>query len=263
MFDAKLETENIVNWIRDYYKNNKATGCVIGVSGGKDSAVVSALMCKALGPENVVGLTLPCHSKDKDAAGAKIVAEKFGFELINLDLTSTFDAFTANDYFVNLLKEDDAQKKFENSNINLKPRLRMAACYYMTALLSATRGGLWLTTANSNACEKFVGYYTRGGDEIGDLFPLVNLTVPEVIKVGEYLDVPREVLYRAPDDGISGKTDEEKMGISYLDVHKIIRGEEGVSKESYDKIMAKHKANLFKLTKPNVKPLTVSSCIED
>lgn len=263
MFDAKLETENIVNWIRKYYEENKATGCVLGVSGGKDSAVVAALMCKALGSENVVGLTLPCHSKEQDRKGAEIIANHYGFELINLDLTSTFEAFVSNEYFVNLPDEVYLKHQFENSDINLKPRLRMAACYYMTALLSAMRGGLWLTTANSNACEKFVGYYTRGGDEIGDLYPLVNLTVPEVIKIGEYLDVPREVLYRAPDDGLSGKTDEEKMGISYNDVHKIIRGEDGVSKEAYEKIMRKHKANLFKLNRPNVKQVTVKSVIEE
>lgn len=257
MFDAKLETENIVNWIRKYYRDNHATGCVLGVSGGKDSAVVAALMCKALGPENVVGLTLPCFSKQKDADGAKIVADKYGFELINLDLSSTFDAFTSNEYFLNQPDEVYLKGKFENSDINLKPRLRMAACYYMTAFLSATRGGLWLTTSNSNACETYVGYFTRGGDEIGDIYPLLNLTVQEVIAVGEVLGVPPEVLYRAPDDGLSGMTDEEKLGFSYADVHHILRGDGEVSPETFEKIQKKHNQNQFKFTKPNVKPVTV------
>ena len=253
MFDAVKEKDNIVNWIRQYYKDNGATGVVIGLSGGKDSAVVSALFCEAIGPENVVGLTLPCHSKDKDAAGAKLVADHFGFELLNIDLTTVYDDFVGQIAKTGEYKEEDKS----NSNINVKPRLRMAACYYMTQLLSASRGGLWLTTANSNACEKYVGYYTRGGDEVGDLYPIVNLTVKEVIAVGEILGVPEPVLHRAPDDGLSGMTDEEKMGISYEDVHKVIRGEEGVSPEAYEKIQKKHNANLYKLTKPNVLPVTV------
>ena len=253
MFDAKKEKDNIVNWIKEYCKSNGVTGIVIGVSGGKDSGVVAALCCEALGPENVVGLTLPCHSKQKDADGAKLVAEKYGFELKNIDLTKSFDQFKYDADPDGLYKEENKK----NSDINLKPRLRMAACYYMTALLSAERGGLWITTANSNACEKYVGYYTRGGDEIGDIYPLVNLTVKEVIEIGEVLEVPEKVLYRAPDDGLSGQTDEEKLGISYLDVHRILRGETGVEKQNYEKIERLHERNLFKLNKPNVKPVTV------
>ena len=63
MFDAKKETQKIVEFIRDYYKKNNLGGAVLGISGGKDSAVVAALLVEALGKENVLGLTLPCHSK--------------------------------------------------------------------------------------------------------------------------------------------------------------------------------------------------------
>ena len=56
-FDVKKETENVINFIRDYYKKYNLGGAVLGISGGKDSAVVAALFVKALGSENVVGLT--------------------------------------------------------------------------------------------------------------------------------------------------------------------------------------------------------------
>ena len=142
MFDAKIEKDKIVKFIRDYFNKNNLGGVVIGISGGKDSGVVAGLFTEALGPENVLGVTLPCHSKEQDRKGAEIIANHYGFELINLDLTSTFEAFVSNEYFVNLPDEVYLKHQFENSDINLKPRLRMAACYYMTALLSAMRGGL-------------------------------------------------------------------------------------------------------------------------
>ncbi len=66
MFDAQKETNNIIEFIRSYYKENNLGGAVLGISGGKDSGVVAALFTKALGKENVVGITMPCHSIPDD-----------------------------------------------------------------------------------------------------------------------------------------------------------------------------------------------------
>lgn len=245
MFDAKKEKDGIVKFIRDYFEKNHCKGAVLGVSGGKDSAVVSALLCEALGKENVVGLTLPCHSHERDAAGAKLVADHFGFELINIDLTETYDSFIKQIEGIGNFTEEERK----NSDINLKPRLRMASCYYMAALLSATRGGTYLVPTNGNKCERFVGYYTKGGDNIGDFSPIGELTVEEVIKVGEVLGVPEKVLYRTPDDGLSGMTDEQKMGVTYRDIAKVIKGEE-VDPEVYEKIMRMHRNSAHKTVLP-------------
>ncbi len=119
----------------------------------------------------------------------------------------------------------------------------------MAALLSATRGGTYLVPTNGNACEKFVGYYTKGGDNVGDISPIGELTVEEVIKVGEVLGVPEKVLYRVPDDGLSGMSDEEKMGVKYSDIAKVIKGEP-VDEEAYEKIMRMHRGSSHKLSIP-------------
>ena len=87
-FNAQEHATKIIDFIRDYYQKNNLGGVVLGISGGKDSGVVAGLFAKAIGPENVIGVTLPCHSKSQDATDAVLVAEKFGFKLINLDLTS-------------------------------------------------------------------------------------------------------------------------------------------------------------------------------
>ena len=201
MFDAKKTTDEIVEFIRDYYKKNNLKGAVLGISGGKDSGVVAALLVKALGSDNVIGLTLPCHSKDKDATLAKKVSDSYNFKLLNIDLTNTFDIFR--NEVLKLGNFTDEQLK--NSDINLKPRLRMSSCYYMAALLSAINGGAYLVIGTSNKCELYVGYFTKGGDSVHDIAPIADLTVEEVIKVGEYLNVPEDVLYRTPDDGLSGQ----------------------------------------------------------
>lgn len=246
MFDALKTKNEIVEFIRDYFKKNNLKGAVLGISGGKDSGVVAGLMAEAIGPENLVGLTLPCHSKQIDADGAKLVAAKFGFELLNIDLTSTFDAFHKEIEKLGDFSEDE----LKNSDINIKPRLRMSSVYYMAALLSATKGGTYIVPGTSNACELYVGYFTKGGDSVFDIGPIYNLTVEEVIKVGEVLGVPKEVLYRAPDDGLSGLTDEDKLGVKYKDIASVIRKDRELDEETYQKIDKLHKNSLHKFNIP-------------
>ena len=208
-FDAKIEVNNIIEFIRKYYKENNLRGVVLGISGGKDSAVVAALFSKALGSENVVGVTLPCHSEKTDRMDAIKVANKYGFELINLDLTPVYDVFQEE-----INKLDGVKEEYlKNSIINLKPRLRMSSLYYLAAMYSAIKGGTYLVAGTSNKCELYVGYFTKGGDSTHDIEVISDFTVDEVIKLGEYLEVPNEVLYKVPSDGLSNQTDEDKLGV--------------------------------------------------
>lgn len=222
MFNVEKNTNNIINYIREYYKKNNLGGCVLGISGGKDSAVVAAIMCKAIGAENVLGVTLPCHSKNQDKTDALLVSEAFGFELVDLDLTDAFEAIKDK---VNLLGEFTEEETL-NSDINLKPRLRMSAVYYLAALKTALTHKTYIVAGTSNKSELFVGYFTKGGDSVHDIGVLTDFTVDEVIKIGEYLNVPEKVLYKTPSDGLSNKSDEEKLGVTYKDIEKFMNGEE-------------------------------------
>lgn len=244
-FNAKEETQRIIEFIRDYFKSNNLKGAVLGISGGKDSAVVAALCCAALGKENVVGLTLPCHSNPTDKSDAELLAKHFGFELLNIDLTDTYDAFLNQIGHLGEFTEEE----LKNSNINIKPRLRMTSVYYMAALLSATRGGTYIVTGTSNKSELYVGYFTKGGDSVFDLGTICDLTVDEVLTVGDELGVPHQALYKAPSDGLSGMTDEDKMGVKYKDIARVMNGEltEGVE---YEKIQKLHRASAHKFNIP-------------
>jgi len=115
-------------------------------------------MVEALGKENVLGVWMPCHSKEEDKEDARLVSDYYGFELIDYDLTETYETYKSN--LATLGHFDLEQTK--NSDINIKPRLRMMTLYYLAALQSALKGKTYLVVGTSNKCELFVGYFTKG-----------------------------------------------------------------------------------------------------
>lgn len=248
-FDAAEETERVIEFIKNYYKENNLGGAILGISGGKDSGVVAALLTRALGKENVIGVTLPCHSKEEDKNHAKVVSDYYGFPLINFDLTKCFDTFK--EELKGLGEFSEEQSK--NSDINLKPRLRMATVYYLAALYSALHGKTYLVAGTSNKCELFVGYFTKGGDSVHDIAPIADFTVEEVIQMGEYLKVPECVLYKTPNDGLSNQTDEDKLGVKYSEIAAYMEDEQLVDEKTRIRIKKLHDGSRHKFYVPTYK----------
>jgi len=246
VFDAERETKNVVEFIRNYYKDNNLGGVILGISGGKDSGVVAGLFVEALGAENVLGVTLPCHSKSEDATDAKLVSDYYGFPLINFDITGVFDSFK--DELTNL--GDFSESEMSDSDINLKPRLRMSTLYYLAALMSKVKNKTYLVAGTSNKCELYVGYFTKGGDSVHDISPIADFTVDEVIEIGKYLKVPDKVLFKTPNDGLSNQTDEDKLGVKYKDIASYMIDETSVDEETARKIENLHKRNAHKFNIP-------------
>lgn len=245
-FNVELETKRIIEFIRKYYKENNLGGVILGISGGKDSAVVAGLFTLALGKENVIGVTMPCHSRESDKTDASLVSDYYGFELINFDITKVYDTFKGE--LENLGHFHSEQTK--NSDINLKPRLRMSTLYYLAALYSNLKGKTYLVAGTSNKCELFVGYFTKGGDSVHDIAVIADFTVEEVIKIGEYIKVPPKVLYKTPDDGLSNQTDEDKLGVKYSQIASYTEDENSLPKEVATKIRKLHKNSLHKFNIP-------------
>ena len=247
-FDAKRVSEEIIKFIRTYYEENNLKGAVIGISGGKDSGVVAGLFTKALGKENVTGIWLPCHSKDEDKENAQELANHFGFELLEFDLTNIYDNY------VKQIKENNivSDNELKDANINIKPRLRMTTLYYHAAMLSNIKGGTYIVPGTSNKCEIYVGYFTKGGDNVADIQVLADLTVDEVIEIGKYINVPEKIVNKAPDDGLSNQTDEEKLGVKYKDIAKVMNDEE-VDIDTKQKILKLHNNNIHKFKTPTYK----------
>jgi len=117
-------------------------------------------------------------------------------------------------------------------------------------LYSSLRNKTYLVAGTSNKCELFVGYFTKGGDSVHDIATIADLTVDEVIAIGEYLKVPEKVLYKTPDDGLSNQTDEDKLGVKYKDIATYMEDPNRLDKDIQEKIRKLHEINLHKFSIP-------------
>lgn len=216
MLDEKTlfkEAENAIKWIKEYVQKTGAKGVVVGNSGGKDSATVIAMSVKALGKENVLTVSMPCNSIKEDLEDAKLVSKTFEVQFLEVDLTKTYNELELK---LNTSLDELGKKLVNESKVNIKPRLRMTTLYGIAQSLG------YLVIGTGNLCETIVGYTTKWGDSGYDFNPIANFTVEEVLKIGEYLKVPEKVIKKAPNDGLGGKTDEEKMGVTYKQIAEYI-----------------------------------------
>ena len=119
----------------------------------------------------------------------------------------------------------------------------MATLYYNASLLTSIKKGLYIVPGTSNACELYVGYFTKGGDNVADIQVLANLNVEEVIKVGMEIGVPKQVVLKTPDDGLSGMSDEEKLGVTYDEIAKVIKNNDTfeIDENAKRKILKMHR----------------------
>ncbi len=203
-----------IDWIKEYVNKAGAKGVVVGNSGGKDSATVIAMSVKAIGKENVVTISMPCHSFSQDFDDAKLVAENFGVKLIKIDLTDNYNNFE--NKLNKSIIELNINEISNEAKINIKPRIRMTTLYAIAQSLGC------LVIGTGNLCERMVGYTTKWGDSVSDFNPIANFTVDEVLEIGRKLGVPEIIINKAPNDGLSNKTDEEKMGVKYSQIAEMI-----------------------------------------
>ncbi|MBP5602894.1 MAG: NAD(+) synthase [Treponema sp.] len=240
-----------IAWVKEYFaKNgNENTKAVIGISGGKDSATVAALCCAALGKDRVIGVMMP-NGVQADIEDSKEICKFLGIKNYTINIQDAYRGLTGELKKAVGVKETPAQY-----NTNTPARLRMATLYSIAALEGNCR-----VSNNGNKSECTVGYFTLWGDGAGDFAPLANLYVNEVIKLGLALGLPEEFVKKAPSDGMSGMTDEDKLGFTYADLEKVARGKtEKMKPEVVKKIKAQIKAMSFKkklLNIPNFKPST-------
>jgi NAD+ synthase len=235
-FNAEQVTNEIVQWIRDLFERTATpqTKAVIGISGGKDSSVAAAVCVKALGKDRVIGVLMP-QGEQADIAYSRLLVDTLGIKSYTINIGETVSTFM-----------NELKKHMEPSNqavVNTPARIRMTTLY----AVAASHNGRVVNTCNLS--EDWVGYSTKFGDAAGDFSPLSDLTVTEVLQVGEYLGLPNELVHKTPIDGLCGKTDEENLGFTYAMLDKYIRGLDDLSSvpEIKEKIDRMHRANLHKL----------------
>lgn len=232
-FNVKKATDDCVLWIRNWFEENgKGCNAVVGISGGKDSSVVAALCVKALGNDRVIGVLMP-NGNQHDIDCARLLCEHLAIKSYEYNIKKMYDGF-----FESL---PEGFTLSEPSKINLSPRIRMTALYFLSQSLNGR-------VANTcNLSEDYVGYSTRYGDSVGDFSPCSGFTVEEVKAIGRYLGLPKKLVDKPPIDGLCGKTDEDNLGFSYKVLDDYIRYGIKPDEKTLNKIEHLHKINLFKL----------------
>ena len=198
--------DHIVSWLKAYCDDSGLKGFVVGVSGGIDSAVTSAL-CANTGKE-VILLSLPIHQASRQLSLAQQHIEWLkqnhgNVQGIVLDLTSTFKA---------LEKSFPLDIQDGLTMANTRARLRMLSLY---AFASHHK---MLVVGTGNKVEDFgVGFYTKYGDGGVDILPIADLMKSEVYTIGKALGISKAILNAPPTDGlwIDNRTDEAQIGATY------------------------------------------------
>ncbi len=206
--DLNLEIIRTVDFIKDILKKSGQSKLIIGLSGGIDSALSAALAVKAIGKENVLGVMLPYKaSSEASFNDAKIVADHFGIKYHKVDITPMVDA-----YFTNYDEDADSLRKG-----NCMARMRMIVLYDFSAKYHA------LVVGTGNKSELLTGYCTQYGDSACAFEPLGHLYKSEVWEMSRILGVPEVVINKKPTADLwSDQTDEQEMGISYLQLDEIL-----------------------------------------
>ena len=223
-------------------------GAVIGLSGGIDSAVTAALCSKSIGSQRVIALIMP--EKESDPNSEKIalnVANKFNIKIERLDITNILESFGVyakkekivkerfhnfNDQckyrvvipskldnkigfpILEVLDEQNIKHKIKISTeeflsltaaTSIKHRVRMTILYYFGEKTNSVIVG------TTNKSEYLQGYFVKYGDGGSDIEPLVNLYKSQIYELGEFLDIPNEILSKdaSPDVWSYSTNDEE------------------------------------------------------
>lgn len=219
--------EALVEGLKYWFENEagNAKGVVIGISGGKDSTVVAKLFCEAIGKDKVLGVLMP-NGHQKDLQIAKEVCEYLDISYMIFDISGAYQDIVETAQLDDLIfvpedirvgnKEFETLRLTKESLINIAPRIRMTYLYAIGQSIGYRIAG------TTNMTENLLGYFTKYGDGAADVEPLLQLTCTDVINLGVELGLPEHFTHKVPEDGLTGKTDEEIFGYSYKDIDVMI-----------------------------------------
>lgn len=173
----------LVLGLRDYARKSGFRDCVLGLSGGIDSALACYLAAQAFGPEHVHGLAMPSrYSSGHSVDDARKLAEalKIDFEVVPID--AMHQAYEA----TRVVHDDLASQPAGLADQNLQARIRGAL-----VMIRSNRHG-WLALATGNKSELAVGYCTLYGDMAGGFAVLADVFKKDVYGVSRYVNDVRE-----------------------------------------------------------------------
>lgn len=200
----------LVLGIKDYFRRSGFKKAFIGLSGGIDSAVVAALATKALGAENITGISMPSHiSNTASVEDARELAKNLGINFQIIPIEGTRQSLSAE--LTQTLQKDPAD--LTNQNIQARIRGMILMAY------ANEKNGLVLSTGNKT--ETALGYCTLYGDMAGGLAVIQDVDKLKVYALARYINcptalIPQHSIDAAPTAGLTlNQTDEESLGAPY------------------------------------------------
>ncbi|MDD2422053.1 MAG: NAD(+) synthase [Heliobacteriaceae bacterium] len=208
--NVAADAEKRRRFIQEQVAAAGSNGVVVGISGGIDSAVTAALCGQALGSDRVLGVWIGAQSAAVHLQDSRELAAKIGFKLVEINLDQVTGmllvAIRSGLVAAGLPAEPFSQKMAGNT----KARERMAVLYALGNELG------YLVAGTSNYTEIYLGYETKGGDQVCDFNPIYSLVKAQVQVLATYLGVPEAILTKAPSADLwEGQTDEGEMGFTY------------------------------------------------
>lgn len=221
----------LINWIKRYTESTHAKGYVVNISGGKDSTVVAALLVEAVGADKVLGILQP-NGVQKDISDSIKVCEYLGidYKVVNIEesVKSIISSIENNPTEVSNINH----KIDDKTLTNIPPRIRMTVARAIAQSIGYRFAG------TGNLSERYIGWFTKDGDSACDFNVIAGLTCTQVIKLGDELGLPYELVHKTPADGLTGKSDEDNFGFTYEQLDRyIMNGTSG--DENIDELIAK------------------------
>ncbi len=205
--NPELVTQILCRFIRNEIHRAGFGRGVVGLSGGIDSSTVTYLAALALGPENVLAVTMPYKtSSQATRRDGQAVVDQLGVKTIELPITDQIDA-----YFARI--GDASQMRLANKCA----RERMTVLYDQSAAFEG------LVVGTSNKSELLLGYGTQFGDMASAINPAGDLYKTQLCQLAAYLGVPPQILAKTPSGDLwVGQTDEDELGFSYAEVDRML-----------------------------------------
>ncbi len=194
--------------LRDYMDKNGFQRCVVALSGGIDSALVATIAADALGPERVVGVTMPTrYTSAETRADAEQIARNLGIEFREIGIDGLFEAF------LQQLAPQWSGRRPDATEENLQARIRAVA------LMALSNKFGWLALSCGNKSELATGYCTLYGDMSGGYTLLKDVTKTLVYELARWRNsrggpppIPESVIRRPPTAELRpGQRDEDTL----------------------------------------------------
>lgn len=219
-FDATAYLEEKCTLLNQYMDTHGLGGCVLGMSGGIDSAIVLGIIHRAKQMDaspirTIMPLLMPVYhegmtNQDMSAERGREVCTALGIGPVPVDLTASFEA---------LKHEIDGATCVDGEAWaagQLVSYQRTPALYYTTSLLSQS-GVPAIVCGTTNLDEGgYLGYFGKASDGMVDIQLISDIHKSEVFQLAEALDLPESVRWVTPaGDMYDGRSDEEVFGAPY------------------------------------------------